>query len=34
MNSMGSYPTIWVEDGNGGLQYGSLTEETKEARGP
>lgn len=30
-NSMGSYPTIWVEDGNGELVYGSLTEETKEA---
>ena len=22
-NSMGSYPTIWVEDGNGGMVYGS-----------
>lgn len=31
MNSLGSYPAIWVEDGKGGLQYGSLTAETKEA---
>jgi putative aldouronate transport system substrate-binding protein len=31
MNSFNSYPGIWVDDGSGGLQYGSVTEETKEA---
>ncbi|TAH66461.1 MAG: extracellular solute-binding protein [Anaerolineaceae bacterium] len=31
MNSMESYPNIWIDDGNGGLQYGSITEETKNA---
>jgi putative aldouronate transport system substrate-binding protein len=31
MNSMKSYPTIWIDDGNGGLQYGSITQETKNA---
>lgn len=31
MNSMNSYPTIWVDDGNGGLQYGSITADTKNA---
>lgn len=31
MNSMNSYPGIWVDDGNGGLQYGSITAETKNA---
>lgn len=31
MNSMDSYPGIWIDDGNGGLQYGSVTAETKNA---
>ena len=30
-NSFGCYPRIWVEDGNGGLEYGSTTEGAKEA---
>ena len=30
-NGFGSYPTYWVEDGNGGLEYGAVTEESKAA---
>ncbi len=30
-NSFGAYPNIWVEDGNGGIQYGTTTEGAKEA---
>ena len=30
-NSFGCYPGIWVEDGNGGIQYGSVTEGAKDA---
>lgn len=26
-NGFGAYPTAWVEDGNGGLKYGSVAEE-------
>lgn len=32
-NAYGAYPTDWVEDGNGGLMYGSTTPEAKEALG-
>gem|GEM_PF-6424663 len=30
-NAFGAYPKIWVEDGNGGIQYGSVQEEMKAA---
>lgn len=30
-DSFGAYPRIWVEDGNGGIEYGSVTEEAKDA---
>ena len=30
-NGFGSYPTSWVEDGNGGLQYGAVTQQSKAA---
>ncbi|MBW7453000.1 extracellular solute-binding protein [Paenibacillus sepulcri] len=30
-NGYGGYPRIWVEDGSGGLQYGSIQPEMKEA---
>ena len=30
-NSFGAYPQIWVEDGNGGIEYGSVTEGAKDA---
>lgn len=29
-NAFGAYPRIWVEDGNGGIQYGSVQEEMKD----
>lgn len=31
MNSFGANPGIWVEDGNGGLTYGSVAEGAKDA---
>lgn len=30
-NGFGAYPYAWVEDGNGGLEYGSISEENKAA---
>ena len=30
-NGFGAYPTAWIEDGNGGLVYGSVKEENKDA---
>lgn len=30
-NGFGAYPLAWIEDGNGGLQYGAVAEECKEA---
>lgn len=30
-NGFGAYPTKWIEDGNGGLIYGSTAPEVKEA---
>lgn len=30
-NAFGAYPQYWIEDGNGGLVYGSTTSEMKEA---
>ncbi len=30
-DAFGAYPTIWVQDGNGGLKYGSIMEENKDA---
>ncbi len=30
-NSFGAYPNIWVEDGNGGIQYGSTMDTAKDA---
>lgn len=30
-NGFGAYPTAWIDDGNGGLTYGSVTEENKAA---
>lgn len=30
-NGFGAAPLAWVEDGNGGLQYGATTEQSKEA---
>ena len=30
-SGFGSYPTSWVEDGKGGLTYGAITPESKEA---
>ena len=30
-NGFGAYPRAWIEDGNGGLQYGAVTAENKEA---
>lgn len=30
-NGFGASPLAWVEDGNGGLQYGAVAEENKEA---
>ncbi|ANS73257.1 ABC transporter substrate-binding protein [Paenibacillus yonginensis] len=30
-NGYGAYPQIWVDDGSGGLQYGSIQPEMKEA---
>jgi putative aldouronate transport system substrate-binding protein len=30
-NAFGSYPDIWIDDGNGGAKYGAVQPETKEA---
>ena len=30
-NGFGAYPTAWIEDGEGGLKYGAITDENKEA---
>lgn len=30
-NAMGAYPRVWLEDGNGGLKYGTIQPEFKEA---
>ena len=30
-NGFGAYPTAWIEDGNGGLKYGAVSEENKAA---
>lgn len=30
-NSFGAYPTYWVEDGKGGLMYGAVAPEVKDA---
>lgn len=30
-NSFGAYPQIWVEDGAGGIEYGSVTDGAKDA---
>lgn len=32
-NGFGAYPQYWIEDGNGGLVYGSTTPQMKEALG-
>lgn len=30
-NGFGAYPTAWIDDGNGGLMYGSVAPENKDA---